>query len=248
MQPRVSTRALLIAGLAAASLAACSTDDGGSDATIAPLLTTTTSTTTTVPPTTVPVTAPPTTAAPTTVAPTSSTSSSTSTTSTTTPVASRLVLQRDGVGDALFGADPAQVISYVSSVLGEPPSDSDWVNATTEFPDCPGEELRVVRWRDLRLLFADASPTVEGRRHFFGYVLGPPQRTEVAPAGMRTETQLGVGSSVGEVRFTHPDVVLWDDEIRGPSFLLPDGINGTVEGLADDAFVTMIMAGPRCDG
>jgi hypothetical protein len=152
------------------------------------------------------------------------------------------------LGDALFGADPTQVVSYVTSVLGEPTSDSDWVNSTSEFANCPGEELRVVRWRDLRLLFSDESPAAEGRRHFFGYVLGPPQRSEVAPAGMRTSSRIGVGNSVGEVRFTHPEVVLWDDELRGPSFLLDDGINGTVDGLADGGIVTMIMAGPRCDG
>lgn len=240
-------------------LAGCGTDGGPSDATIAPLLTTTSTVAPTLPPTTAapstaaPATAVPTTAAPGTVVPstvgptTVAPTSTTSTTSTTLPPAARLVLAPDGLGDALFGADPGQVVSYVTSVLGAPTSDSDWVDATSEFPDCPGDDLRVVRWQDLRLLFADVSPAAEGRRHFSGYVLGPPRRAAVEPAGMLTAERIGVGSTVGELRFTDPDVVLWVDEFRAESFLLPDGINGTVEGFGDDAFVTMVMAGPRCD-
>jgi hypothetical protein len=236
-------------------LAGCGADDGPSDATIAPLITTTsapTTTTATTTATTVPVTAGPvTTPAPSAVATTASPTSAVpgSTTSTTTlPAAARLVLGPDGIGDALFGADPGQVVSYVTSVLGAPTGDSDWVNATSDFPECPGDDLRVVRWQDLSLLFADVSPAAEARRHFSGYVLGPPRRPAVAPAGMLTAQRIGVGSTVGELRFTHPDVVLWVDELRAESFLLPNGINGTVEGFGDGAFVTMIMAGPRCDG
>lgn len=234
---------IAIAGL----VGACSTEDGASDQTIAPLITTTTSTTTTVPVTTVATTVPPTsTSSSTTTAPTTSTSSTTTTTAP--PAAARLVLGPDGIGDALFGADPDQVVAYVTSILGPPTSDSEWVNATSEFPECPGEELRVVRWRDLRLLFAETTPFVEGRRHFFSWVLGPPQRANVEPAGMLTASRLGVGNTIGEVRFTHPDVVLVEDPVRGPSFQLPDGVNGTADGLADGGFVTMIMSGPRCDG
>ncbi|MEZ5247748.1 MAG: hypothetical protein R2713_00575 [Ilumatobacteraceae bacterium] len=83
------------------------------------------------------------------------------------------------------------------------------------------------------------------------YVIGPTDALPAAPAGLVTSERLGVGNTVGELRFTHPDVVLWVDEVRGPSFLLDDGINGTIEAdatdFADDRRITMVMAGPRCD-
>lgn len=243
-------------------LSACGAEST-SDATIAPLLTTVPTTvapppatttpaglpTTAVPPATpvptpAPTTAPSTTAPPTTVAPTSAPP-------TTLAVLSSLTLLPDGLGTARFGADPEQVISYVAAILGRPTEDSDWVDETTAFPDCPGDEIRVVRWGDLRLLFSDESPARSGRRHLMSYVLGPTGGPPAVPAGLVTSERLGVGNTVGELRFTHPDVVLWVDEARGPSFLLDDGINGTIDAdgtdFADDRRITMVMAGPRCD-
>ncbi|MFN8022864.1 MAG: hypothetical protein U0Q03_15160 [Acidimicrobiales bacterium] len=237
----------------ASLLAACGTESR-SDETIAPLLTTTT----VIEPSPVSTTAAPVTtvAAATTVVPTSaeSTSTTTSTSSTTTtsvPKAAKLALQSDGLDGALFGADPEQVIAYVTAVIGAPTDDSGWIDDTTAFPECPGTELRVVRWGDLHLLFGDESPYGSNRRHFFSYVVGPTDGSESQPVGLRTAERIGVGNTVGELRFTFPDTVLWDDELRGPSFIVgdtPDGINGTVTDFGDDERITMVMAGPRCDG
>jgi hypothetical protein len=230
---------------------ACGTDDGPSDETIAPLLTTTTSTTVAPPVTAPPVTAPPVTVAPTvapTTAPASTTTSSTvpATTTTTIPKAAVLVLRADGLGDALFGTDPDQVIAYVSANLGKPTADSGWADPFSAFGVCPGTEVRGVTWGDLTLLFSDDSSIVSGRRHFFSYLLGPPFGATVQPAGMTTAERIGVGNTVGELRFTYPDVELFDDELAGPSFLLANGINGAMTGLADDELVTFVSAGPRC--
>ncbi len=248
MSRHVLPSALFVA--AAGLLAGCGSDDGPSDETIAPLITTTT---------TAP-TAPPTTAVPTTVAATSTTSTtSTSTTSTSTtsttaaattttsiPKAAVLVLRDDGLGDALFGADPEQVVAYVTANLGKPTADSGWADPFSAFGVCPGTEVRGVTWGDLTLLFSDDSPIVSGRRHFFSYLLGPPFGSTIQPAGMATPERIGVGNTVGELRFTYPDVELTDDEIQGPSFTLDNGVNGTMTGLADDELIKFISAGPRC--
>lgn len=230
-------------------IAACGTDDGPSDETIAPLITTTTSPVTTPPVTAPPVTVPPTvapTVAPTTVAASTTTSTVAATTTTSIPKAAVLVLRADGLGDALFGTDPDQVIAYVSANLGKPTADSGWADPLSAFGVCPGTEVRGVTWGDLTLLFSDDSPVVSGRRHFFSYLLGPPFGATVQPAGMTTAERIGVGNTVGELRFTYPDVELFDDEIAGPSFLLANGINGAMTGTADDELVTFVSAGPRC--
>ncbi len=223
----------------------CGSDDGPSDETIVPLITTTTSTTTAAPTTAVPTTVAPTTATSTTSTSTTSTTVP-ATTTTTIPKAAVLVLRDDGLGDALFGADPEQVVSYVTANLGKPTADSGWADPFSAFGVCPGTEVRGVTWGDLTLLFSDDSPVVSGRRHFFSYLLGPPFGSTVQPAGMATSERIGVGNTVGELRFTYPDVELTDDEIQGPSFTLNNGINGTMTGLADDELIKFISAGPRC--
>jgi hypothetical protein len=230
-------------------VASCGTDNGPSDETIAPLITTTTSTTlapvVTTPPTVAPTVAP---TVPSTSAPASTTTSTTvpATTTTTIPKAAVLVLRADGLGDALFGTDPDQVIAYVSANLGKPTADSGWADPFSAFGVCPGTEVRGVTWGDLTLLFSDDSPIVAGRRHFFSYLLGPPFGSTVQPAGMTTTERIGVGSTVGELRFTYPDVALFDDEIAGPSFALANGINGAMTGMGDDELVNFVSAGPRC--
>lgn len=230
----------------ALALAACGTDDGPSDETIAPLITTTTSTTTAPVVTTPPATVAPT-AVPTTVAASTTTSTTVAATTTTSiPKAAVLVLRDDGLGDALFGTDPDQVIAYVSANLGKPTADSGWADPFSAFGVCPGTEVRGVTWGDLTLLFSDDSPIVSGRRHFFSYLLGPPFGATVQPAGMTTAERIGVGNTVGELRFTYPDVELFDDELAGPSFVLSNGINGAMTGTADDELVTFVSAGPRC--
>ena len=250
------SRLVVTAPLAVAMLAACG-PERTSDATIAPLITTSTVATTVPPapattvPTGLPSTVPPPTPAPTSTVAASTTSSTSSTTTTSVPKAAKLVVAADGLGDALFGAEPEQVISYVTAVIGPPSDDSGWIDASTDFPACPGNELRIVRWDDLRLLFSDESPYGTARRHYFSYVVGPTDGTESQPFGVRTAERIGVGNTVGELRFTYPATELWVDPVRGPSFLVngvPGGVEGTATDLGDDQFVTMVMAGPRCDG
>lgn len=201
-------------------------------------------------PTGLPSTVPPPTPAPTSTVAASTTSSTSSTTTTSVPKAAKLVVAADGLGDALFGAEPEQVISYVTAVIGPPSDDSGWIDANTDFPACPGNELRIVRWDDLRLLFSrvavrhrpPALLLVRGRSD------GRNGESAVRCAHRRAHRRRQHGRRAA-LHVSRDE--LWVDPVRGPLFLVngvPGGVEGTATDLGDDQFVTMVMAGPCCDG
>lgn len=238
MRTRVIVPALVLTGV----LAACGGDDDTVETlpTLLPTSSTVAATTTTAaPPTTVaPTTSTSTTSTTTTVAPT--------TTSTTVSPAAALVLRADALGDAVFGADPESVIDYVRSILGPPTADSGWADPFSAFGVCPGTEVRGVTWDDLTLLFSDDTPVLSGRRHFFSYVYGPAFGATIEPVGMRTDLGIGVGSTVGELRFTYPDVQLNEADFAGPWFAIEDQLTGGITGTADTDVVISVVGGYPC--
>lgn len=247
---RMRTTVVWLSVLVAGTLAAGCAGESAPDATLTPIVSTTT-TTTTVPATTTPaVTAPATTtpaATTTSSTSTTSTTSTTTTTSTTIPAAAELDLDDAGLGEALFGTDPTEVVAYVTSILGKPTADSGWADPVTLFGVCPGNEARTVTWGDLTMLFSDDTPVQPGRRHFFSYVIGPPLGSSVQPAGMRTPEGIGVGSTVGELRFTYPNVELYqDDTSAAAEFSVPEGVTGFLSGTADTDLVRAIVGGTAC--
>jgi hypothetical protein len=222
-------------------LAACSDDDAPPMTTIAVTSvpsTASTPSTTRVPSTTVAPTTSPTTVAPTTTA---------APTTTTVPAAAELTLRADGLGAVRFGADPDAVVDYVSSILGAPTTDSQWVPAFGQFGSCPGTEVRGVTWRDLTLMFGDESTVASGRRHFFAYAYGPAFGQSIDPAGMRTDDGIGIGSTVAQLRAAHPDVVLRPaDQVSRAGFGLGESLNGTLTGTSDADVVQAVLGGIGC--
>ena len=221
-----------------------------------------------------PATSPATTLAPTTVAaPATSTASTTSTsTSTTTPsIASTstgvevstttvgpaadaatdaavesLVLSAEGIGSAAFGADPDTVVSYISSLLGEPTNDTGWIDPLS-VGACPGTEIRFVDWGTLSLVFGDASQVAESRRHFFAYYYGSAGEVGGAPAGLVTDAGITTGSRVVDVKAAYPGVTLNpEDDFTSPFFYVSDNMRGYLTGLDDDSTVTVILGGMGC--
>lgn len=237
--PAVVAGALIVAG----ALVGCG-DDAASEPTLVPILTTTTS----VPPTTVPITtpAPPATSTSTSTTSPTTTAPAATTTTTTAPAAASLVLRPDGLGDAMFGADPVEVIAYLSSILGAPTADSGWADPLSAFGVCPGTEVRGVTWGDLGVLFSDSSSVLTGRRHFFTYLYGPPFGATIVPAGMRTDAGIGVGSTVAELLAGHPDAVVFPADLYGPYFVIGDGITGFLTGTGPDDVVLSFIGGTGC--
>lgn len=246
MRTRLVTASALF--VAVSSFAACGGDDSSaSTSTFAPLITTIPppATTTTIAP------AVTTAAAVTTVAPTTTAAPSTTVGATTTPptsvqAAAELVLSDTGVGDAVFGADPDEVVSYVRSILGPPTSDSGWVDPLQTFGVCPGNEVRGVTWDDLQLLFSDESIVLSGRRHFFNYVYGPATGSTVVPEGMRTANGIGIGSSIAELRLAYPNVQVYPEEIFGPYFVVNESFTGFLTGVADTDTIISFIGGLGC--
>jgi hypothetical protein len=226
--------------MAALSLAACGgDDDAGSESLPSLSASTTTSmspTTTLTPSSTVPPTS------------SASTSTAVSTTTTAAPAGAELVLAPNGLGAALFGANPDSVITYVRSILGDPSDDSDWVDPSSIGAPCPGSEVRFVEWASLSLFFTDESPSASGSRHFASYTYGPPGAGDaIEPAGLRTSGGVTVGSSVLELQIGHPSAVINpEDELSGPSFQISEGLFGFLTGIGDSDAVISFVGGFGC--
>ncbi|MDP9465120.1 MAG: hypothetical protein M3P52_10885, partial [Actinomycetota bacterium] len=86
-----------------------------------------------------------------------------------------------------------------------------------------------------------------GRRHFFSYVYGPSFGIEIAPAGLKTDAGIGVGSTVAELKGTYPAVILNPgDDFGGPNFLINEGLVGSLNGVTDTDTVTSVIGGQGC--
>ena len=157
-----------------------------------------------------------------------------------------LVLRPNGLGDAAFGAEPDGVIAYVSSIIGAPTVDTGWVDPLS-VGACPGTELRQVSWADLVLEFTDESSVTSGRRHFFSYQYGPTFGQNIAPAGLKTDAGIGVGSTVAELTGTYPSAVINPgDDFGGPNFFINDGLAGFLTGVTPTDTVTSVLGGQGC--
>lgn len=238
---------------------ACSGSEGEADAgpttrlTLLPTTTqapATTTTTTLAPTTTVAltlVTAPPSTASTTSLAPT--------TTEPVDPLVEALELSDEGIGAAVFSGDPEGVVTYLSSFAGPPTEDTGWVDPFS-ISACAGTELRVVSWGSLRLTFGDVSPILDGRRHFFAYTYGSyswdPATSTVAvvdqtPVGLRTDTGVGLGTTVVALEGAYPGLELNpSDDFFPETYFVNDNMRGALSGLADDSTVVSIIGGADC--
>ena len=178
----------------------------------------------------------------------------TESTSTTIPDplgVDELILKSDGLGEASFGTEPEAVMSYVSSILGSPTEDSDWVSPD-EF-SCPGTTVRRVKWGVLSVMFGDQSGSGDGRAHFMSYTYGVIDRFGEEPTGLQTSDGIGTTDSVSSLR-ERVDVQLdeGDEALEiPPSFFYdrePFPITGLLSGTDDDDVVLVISSGSGCLG
>jgi hypothetical protein len=207
-------------------------------------------TTTPAPTTAAPTTPAPTTAPPTTPAPTAPpTTAEPTPPPTTEPVTTReLILSGEGVGSALFGAEPEGVIDYVSSILGSDTADTGWV-APDSFAVCEGTTARRVDWGTLSLLFTDQSRFAGGRRHFIGYEYGRVGGIGDEPVGLRTPGGLTLGSRVIDLLAEFPEAKVneGDEGVGIPdNFYISNVFYGLLTGTTADDYVTVLFGGYGC--
>lgn len=215
-------------------LGACGSNDSGEDD-LTPLPTSPTTVATTLAPLT------------TTTSSTTSTSAPATTTTTVDP-AQALLLRRDGIGDVRFGVDPEGVLTYLKARLGAPDEDSGYVDAFSEFGNCPGTRVRGVRWGDLLLLFGDESTVAEGRLHFFSWRYGPAGTGGAKPAGLKAEGGITLGSTVTAILKAFPQTTVFTDEIFGAGFEIVRTLSGTLTGSEPSGQVTVLYGGIACGG
>ncbi|MFM2073508.1 MAG: hypothetical protein RLZZ623_3772 [Actinomycetota bacterium] len=242
---RVAALVVSVAVAGTTVIAACGNDAASPDS-LVPILTTTTS----LPPatTTPAVTVPATTIGATSTSTTTPTSTTVvaSTTTTLVPVAASLLLSDSGLGDALFGAEPGEVVAYLTAILGAPTADSGWVDPTSSFGVCPGSEVRGVTWADLTVLFSDSSSVMSGRRHFFNYLYGPPTGASIQPEGMRTVAGIGVGSTVADLLAAYPDAQVYPEDLYGPYFVINENLTGFLTGTSPSDTILSFIGGIGC--
>ena len=170
-------------------------------------------------------------------------------TTTTEPLAlQELILTGDGLGSAQFGAEPDQVVEYVTSILGGNTADTGWVDPFT-FGACEGTVARRVDWGVLSLLFTDLSPIANGRRHFIGYEYGRVGQVGDDPVGLHTPGGITLGSRVVDLLAEFPEAVINPGE---PQSEIPDNFYvstvfyGLLTGTTQDDYVTALFGGYGC--
>lgn len=170
------------------------------------------------------------------------------TTSSTIPP---LVLGPDGLGRVGLGDPIDEVRAAVGESLGDPSSDTGWIDSESDFGTCPGTIVRIIRWSSLRLFFSDG-PTEYGDEfpHFF-YVNNSRTDVDEDVVDVTTAAGIGLGSTVADLRAAYGDDLVVDSTIRfGVTFVVdPDGrgiLSGTLSSSSPDGRVTSIAAGFGC--
>jgi hypothetical protein len=170
-------------------------------------------------------------------------------TTTTEPIAlQELILTGDGLGSAQFGADPEQVVEYVTSILGGNTGDTGWVDPFT-FGACEGTVARRVDWGVLSLLFTDLSPIANGRRHFIGYEYGRVGQVGDDPVGLHTPGGITLGSRVVDLLAEFPEAVINPGEPQSDipdNFYVSTVFYGLLTGITQDDYVTALFGGYGC--
>lgn len=183
---------------------------------------------------------------------TSSTTTTTSptldSTTTTIPVPEGLEIRSDGLGDALFGAAPDDVVAYVEAVLGAPTADSEWLDPVVAGIPCTGTAVRFVTWHDLTLQFTDESALVTGLRHFVSYTYGPAADADMPdPYGLSTAEGIALGDTVGALTEAHSATEISPgDDIVGPNFTIEAGLGGFLTGTNGGSLVMSFVGGQAC--
>lgn len=175
--------------------------------------------------------------------------SATTTTTTTAPAPLvQIELTADGLGDVMFGIDPATVIAEISARFGGADFDSDWMPAESNvYGSCPGETMRAVAWGSLTTIFVDDDSSELGG-WFYTYTYGydyAENEGGIDPRGLnlRTDRGIGLGSTVADLRAAYGQQVIIDGDAALDvwSFVVDgEGMRGLLSGSQDDAVVTLL--------
>lgn len=168
-------------------------------------------------------------------------------TTSTIPAVEGLGLSARGLGTALFGAEAESVVEYVVTILGEPTTDSGWIDPFAIGVACPGSEIRFVEWNDLRLFFSDDTTAASSVRHFASFSYGPAFGPTPSPYGLATDRGIRLGATVRDLRTAHPGGLLSPgDDVVGPTYQIEDGFVAYVTEAVGAGIIRSFQGGFGC--
>lgn len=127
---------------------------------------------------------------------------------------------------ATFGQPQADVISSLTIFRGAPPE-------VTQNSECGAGPLTFASWGDgFQLLFQEGA--------FAGWFAH-----DDAPRGFTTETGIGIGSTVAQLRAAHPGLTLTDGSL-GPEFAADD-VFGIASAMGPEGEINALWAGVSCN-
>ncbi len=154
------------------------------------------------------------------------------------------VLTAKGVDKIVFGDDFTKVKAVLVAVHGVPDDESDW--APQQSPcEGLGTKSRTLTWGNVVLAFSDG-PTEfgpAGTDHFISYYSGD----EIdANGAVVSDNKILLDQTVASLKARFPGMTIANNEIAGPEFTLPGGIQGSLTGLADTDTTQSFRAGLIC--
>jgi hypothetical protein len=158
-----------------------------------------------------------------------------------------LVLAGSGIGEIGLGSDAETTVARLSALLGFPDEDTQW---TTTLGTCPGTEARIVRWSSLQIFLTNGETAWSSEPHFFHF-----GQSLAAGGGeyldLRTDKEIGIGSSIGELQTAYGDTVtIEDDPAFGPYWEVDrtesSYLWGTATGIDDDSVIDALNGGAGC--
>lgn len=170
-----------------------------------------------------------------------------------TPPPSSLVLHAGGIGAFAVGDEPDAIIEGISSTVGGPDRDSQWIDPDAAYGTCPGEMMRAVGWGSLFLVFVehDGDRTLFTWTYGFDYETGA--RGDPRRLALTTTSGIGLGSSRSDLIAAHGTDVTFevDTDLQIFAFRIGDGgeaahLRGVLAGPDDADTITFIERLPGC--
>ncbi len=152
-----------------------------------------------------------------------------------------------------FGTEAGEAVTTITAVLGEPDEDSGWIPSFSGFGNCPGEQVRGLRWATMWLLMTDGDTEWRSDEspHFFAY-LNSVFYGDGQSLGLVTDEGIGLGDPVTTLESAYGAEVLitFDELIEGFIFNIevpePGRLGGGLTGDGDDDLITSVDGGQGC--
>jgi hypothetical protein len=163
-------------------------------------------------------------------------------TSTTTAALTmaELSLASDGVGPISFGAQAARALHALTEALGK----AETPTLVPAAANCGA--TRIFRWKDFEVLINEVTALSGGNPGLVGWSLGAAAPVSL---GLKTETSIGIGSTVAAVKAAYGPMVTIAQGASGPMLTItaPNGVmTGDLDGLGDASRVKTLRAGVSC--